>query len=665
MAFPAYQFINISDDSDPVATNDNSSIIWSEIAHGIEILPISSTFPSNPRIIGELLPPIEIKVLTQKVDDIPVILATLLKMDIPNQIDSCFITHGNREGLSLGWLITVWLVYIISQHDHRMNHVRDWVRKRHDILECLIGQSISETDFTDDRLADALRYLSQLASWNTFEGELSRRTIRVYDLNPERVRLDATTASVNHNSNNSNLFKEGRTKSGNYDTQFKTMMATLDPLGLTIAVDVVAGNLSDDPLYLPIYHRIRETLSQSELLYIGDCKMAALKTRATIASNNDKYLTPLPQTGKNPELLSKQVERVINGEVELIDIYHEKDIPQDSSQEPDPKKRLAQGFECARSQTTTINEEELKWDERVLIVRSESYANSQILLFERRLKRAEKELLALTPQPKRGCRQHRELEPLQIKVDEILNRYQVADYFDIALEREEKSRQIRAYGGRPARVEVKVRYQLRLTRQTEVIQVAKQRLGFRLYVTNESKKRLSIGQAVLAYRGQHIEEQQFSRLKGPLGITPLYVQRDDHALGLIRLLTVALRAMSLFEFDVRRQLAQEKNKLSGIYADNPRRATARPTAERMLDNFGDITLTTIYVAEEPIFCYLTPLTQTQKEILRLLRLPISLYTYLAQLPLISTQEDVLILFAILQYSRLRLRKSSVCYEIEA
>ncbi len=576
MAFPAYQFMDIPDQSAPVVTNENSSIISPEVATDIDILPISTQFPSNPRIIGELLPPIEIRVCTQKVDDIPVILAILLKMDIPNQIDSCFITHGNREGLSLGWLITIWLVYIISQHDHRMNHVRDWVQKRHDVLECLIGQSISETDFTDDRLADALRYLSQLESWNAFEGELSRRTIRVYDLDPERVRLDATTASVDHDSNHSNLFKEGRTKEGNYDTQFKMMMATLDPLGLTLAVDVVAGNLSDDPLYLPIYHRIRETLGKEQLLYIGDCKMAALETRATIASNNDKYLTPLPQTGHNPELLNKQVDSIINGEVELTDIYHEKDIPQEPSQEPDPQKRLAQGFEFTRSQTTTINEEEVKWDERVLVIRSENYANSQIKRFERRLNRAEKELLALTPQPKRGCRQSRELEPLQIKVAEILTRYQVTDYFDITLQREEKSRKIRGYRGRPARVEVKVRYQLHLTRQTEAIQTEKQRLGFRLYVTNESKKRLSIAQAVLAYREQHIEEQQFSRLKGPLGITYQNVQRDDHALGLIRLLTVALRAMSLFEFEVRRQLAKEKSKLSGIYAGTPRRATARP-----------------------------------------------------------------------------------------
>ncbi|MGB0386843.1 MAG: IS1634 family transposase, partial [Ardenticatenaceae bacterium] len=532
MAFPAYQCMNIPDVQ--ADASDQDCPRQASPGELFDILPpITSLFLENITI-SELLARIGLEISSQPVDDIPVVLATLLKMDIPNQIDSCFKTHGNREGLSLGWLITVWLVYIISEQDHRMNHVRDWVKKRRDVLECLIGQSISETDFTDDRLADGLRYLSQLASWNSFEKELSQRTIRVYDLTSSQVRLDATTASTHHDPNNSNLFKVGRGKDGTYNPQFKIMLATLDPLGMPIGLDVVAGNLSDDPLYLPLYDRIREILGLPGLLYIGDCKMAALETRATIANNNDRYLTPLPQTGHNPELLAREIERTIDDEVCLIEIYHPKDIPQDPEQKPDHSDRLAQAFEFTRSQTATVNEKEINWNERVLVVRSDSYASSQIKLFERRLLRAERDLLALTPQPKRGCRQYSELEPLQNKINKVLKRYQVADYFDITLNREEKSRKIRGYGGRPGRVEVKVRYQLHLTRKTEAIDVAKQRLGFRLYVTNEESASLSIEKAVLAYREQHIEEQQFSRLKGFLGITPLYVQRDDHALGLIR-----------------------------------------------------------------------------------------------------------------------------------
>jgi hypothetical protein len=54
-----------------------------------------------------------------------------------------------------------------------------------------------------------------------------------------------------------------------------------------------------------------------------------------------------------------------------------------------------------------------------------------------------------------------------------------------------------------------------------------------------------------------------------------------------------LRVLTLVEFVGRRQLSAEGTTLAGLYAGNPRRVTARPTAERLLEAFEDITLTTV------------------------------------------------------------------------
>lgn len=44
-------------------------------------------------------------------------------------------------------------------------------------------------------------------------------------------------------------------------------------------------------------------------------------------------------------------------------------------------------------------------------------------------------------------------------------------------------------------------------------------------------------------------ERNFARLKGkPLGIRPLYVQREDHLIGLVRLLSLALRVLTAMQF---------------------------------------------------------------------------------------------------------------------
>jgi transposase len=139
-----------------------------------------------------------------------------------------------------------------------------------------------------------------------------------------------------------------------------------------------------------------------------------------------------------------------------------------------------------------------------------------------------------------------------VAVDTILKKYKVSDFFDVRLEREEKTREVRAYRGRPAYTEIKVRYQLHLTRKDDAIETAKRRLGWRIYASNAKNERLTLSQAVLTYRDQYLVERDFARLHGHyLGITPLYVQRDDRALGLIRLLTLALRAMVMMEFVVR------------------------------------------------------------------------------------------------------------------
>jgi len=74
----------------------------------------------------------------------------------------------------------------------------------------------------------------------------------------------------------------------------------------------------------------------------------------------------------------------------------------------------------------------------------------------------------------------------------------------------------------------------------------------------------------------------------------MYLERDDHATGLIRLLSIGLRVLTLLEFGVRRRLATAKTTLAGLYVGNPKRATARPTAERLLEAFQGLTLTIIH-----------------------------------------------------------------------
>ncbi len=123
-------------------------------------------------------------------------------------------------------------------------------------------------------------------------------------------------------------------------------------------------------------------------------------------------------------------------------------------------------------------------------------------------------------------------------------------------------------------------------------------------------------------------ERNFGRLKGqPLSLSPMFVERDDLATGLVRLLSIALRVLTLLEFVVRRQLAQERATLAGLYAGNPKRATTYPTTERLLEAFQEITLTLV-IEPQQIRRHLTALSPLQQRVLALLAFPPTIYTQL-------------------------------------
>ena len=190
------------------------------------------------------------------------------------------------------------------------------------------------------------------------------------------------------------------------------------------------------------------------------------------------------------------------------------------------------------------------------------------------------------------------------------------------------SRPVRAYRGQPARVDHDHHATVEVRVDEAALEATIGRLGWRVYGTHQPIASWSLAQAVLAYRSAYQVEHSFGRLKGrPLSLTPMYVQRDDHATGLIRLLSIALRVLTLLECVGRRQLATEGAKLAGLYAGNPKRDTDRPTGERLLEAFQDITLT-IRKGPQQTDRHVTALSPLQQRILEVLDFSSALSTRL-------------------------------------
>jgi transposase len=205
----------------------------------------------------------ELVVITERVDDVALLLAQMIKMGLPQILDRHLPKlpkPWQQEGLSWGWTAVIWLAYILSEGDHRKVAIETYVGGMMQTLSQITGQSIRVLDFSDDRLSHLLRRLSKTRHWQAIEDDLSECSITVYGLPSDVVRLDATTVSAYHQVEEGGLVQFGHSKDDPSRPQIKLMMASLDPMGMPLASEVVSGERADDSLYLPIIKRLEQRL---------------------------------------------------------------------------------------------------------------------------------------------------------------------------------------------------------------------------------------------------------------------------------------------------------------------------------------------------------------------------------------------------------------------
>jgi transposase len=320
------------------------------------------------------------------------------------------------------------------------------------------------------------------------------------------------------------------------------------------------------------------------------------------------------------EELLAYVQPVLKGDEPLTSVYR--------NQQGGEPKLIAEVYKSNKTLSAEVNGESVTWQERRLVVRSMQQAKASGARLRARVAKAKTEVGALNSQGQ-GKRRFDGIQSLKEAAEAIMKHYDVQGCLQLSFEEIViNRRKVGRYKDRPERICEKRKFIVNPAIDDVALGLAIEKLGWRVYGANQPSEQLSLEQAVLAYRDEYIIERGFGRFKGrPLSLSPLYLQRDDHVTGLIRLLSIGLRVLTLIEFVVRRHLNEQQTTLQGLYAGNPKRATARPTSELLLESFEDITLTFIHTLNQTQG-HLTPLLEVQKRILYLLDFSVSIYTRL-------------------------------------
>src|SRR5438445_4164060 len=178
----------------------------------------------------ELLGQSDLVIITERVDDVALLIGQMVKMGFPEVLDRHIPRHWKQRRISWGWTAVIWLAYILTEGDHRKVSVETYLKGMHHTLSRLTTQVIEPLDFSDDRLSHLLKHLSKSAYWHPIEHELNARSIAVYDLSQDVIRCDATTVSGDHEVTEEGLVQFGHSKDDPARPQIKVMMGSLDPL---------------------------------------------------------------------------------------------------------------------------------------------------------------------------------------------------------------------------------------------------------------------------------------------------------------------------------------------------------------------------------------------------------------------------------------------------
>lgn len=571
-----------------------------------------------------------LSLIHERVDDIPLLIGLMQQLKLPEILDRLIGNHGHHQGASNGTLAIVWLAYILSEGDHRKSHVQEWAERHRYTLERLLGFFFRKVEFNDDRLGILLHRLSKPEVWEAIEQELFEHTVLIYELEVERIRLDSTTTYGYHQVSEDGMMQLGHSKDHRPDLpQLKLMAAAAEPSGHWLGSEAYSGERSDNGLYIPMIARVQSVLGkkpsqpQKGLLYMGDSKMADLSTRAYVVSQENHYLMPLPLTHESSGTIESWIAAVVEGEQPATLIYNGEDL-------------VGAGYELERSLSAEVNAEEMKWKERVAVVRSLPLAERQHQSLEQRIKKAEEALRKLTPG--KGKRPYEDETTFREAIAKVLKKYQVEGLLTIDWEKQESIQERFVGQGRPGSnsqktTETIIRYSVRQAlRNEEAIEKRRHYHGWQILVYNIPKEQLTFQESVLAYRGGWCLERGYHLLKDkPLGIRPLYVRNDDQIRGLTYLLTIALRLLTLIEIQVRQGIAQSKQPLARLYPGLPNKVTEHPTAPLLLKAISrtEITLTRINLGNT-FQWHLTPLSELVKQVLEHLKLPTTIYTRLIE-----------------------------------
>ncbi|MET7356704.1 IS1634 family transposase [Streptomyces mirabilis] len=496
---------------------------------------------------------------------LPVAAEFLRRLDVAGIVDelcpsapSAHLTHGQVVEALVANRLTSPIPLV---------RVGDWARVW--AVEEVFG--IEPALLNDDRLARALDaiapHLDQLA------GTVGARAIAEFGIDVARLHWDMTSMSVHGAYSQEDqdehfpVIKYGHPKDRRTDLkQVQAGIAVSGDGGIPVHARVFDGGAAEVSQVVGAMKDLRKLSGQQEFLMVADAKLVSYPNIAALLEAGVPFIAPVPAAQIKDEVYAAlNLERTT-----VVDWVPERDTGKK------PGEREAYRVLEDVHHLAGPRKRDPVFTLRRILVHSTANAAGQQAARAKRLAKTAEDLGKLARAA--GGRHYKTAEKVAARAGVIAAKRRVTACLRWHVREDET--------GAPA---------LEWDFDQDVLDAEAKSDGWYALITPLTTEQADPAQVLIQYKGQGAVERRYADFKGPLAVTPVFVQHNRRAAALIQVICLALLVFCLIERQVRRALGPEQT-MAGLYPDNRR---VRPTGRMILYHLGELNLRIGNVTDPP------------------------------------------------------------------
>ena len=527
---------------------------------------------------------------SQKVGPLPILAAYLEKLNLRPLLRQALPQARSVEAVEL-------LLKSILLEPQALYRIAEWAQRWD-------PRWIGSVPSGDDAVGRALERLftADRASLLT---AVVVQAVQVFALRLDQLHNDSTTVSFAgaylHQKPQAVQLRRGVNKDHRPDLKQLVYSLTISADGaVPVHYKAYHGNRTDDTTHWETWQSLRQLFGRADFLYVADCKLCVRQTLLQIDAADGRFITTLPALRRETEQFDSEC---------LASLVRWETLW---------KRRCARA--AKRSETFEVASGFYQMSEgfRLYWYRSSEKTRRDAQDRQERLERALRQLQKLTLR-------HRTEKALRNAAQKILAKNRVESWipWEVRLELQTRYKRLRRRSSQETAAYQQVRQKVpALHYQIDEPAVARSRImdGVFPLGTNTSLSALDV---LKKYKNQPYLEKRHALFKSTLAVAPVFLKNNDRVEALMLVYFLAQFLTALLERTVRKNMAREKISALPILPEG--RDSKTPTVEQMFGQFDRCQCIQITQNNELIKTVREPLSDLQRELLRLLEVDPAIY----------------------------------------